>query len=199
MADALSRCQVASVTEILSGIDYSAIAKAQKEDAEVEEYRTVASNLKLEDVPFGPVRKTILCDISLGQPRPVIPRAFRKVVFDAMHSLSHPSIRTSQKLVTSKFVWFIVRKDVGTWAKQCLPCHTSKIQKHIRAPIQVCEVPHRRFGHISIDIVGPLPESRGYRYLLTMLYRFTGWPEAILIVDTTADTCARALIFNWIT
>ena len=56
----------------------------------------------------------------------------------------------------------------------------------------------RRFDHINIDIVGPLPSSQGYTHLLAIVHRFTRWPEAIPLKVTDTETCARALIFHWI-
>ena len=46
--------------------------------------------------------------------------------------------------------------------------------------------------------MGPLPSSQGYTYLLTIVDRFTRWPEAVPLKDISTVTCARALIGNWI-
>ncbi|GFW83727.1 gag-Pol polyprotein [Trichonephila clavipes] len=58
--------------------------------------------------------------------------------------------------------------------------------------------PYARFSHIHIDIVGPLPPSDGFQYLLTMIDRFSRWPEAVPIPDTTAKTISRAIFHHWI-
>ena len=49
------------------------------------------------------------------------------------------------------------------------------------------------------DLVGPLPPSEGYSYLLTVVDRFSRWPEAIPLRGITAREVARALIAGWIT
>ena len=58
--------------------------------------------------------------------------------------------------------------------------------------------PDRRFGSLHVDLVGPLPESEGHKYLFTIVDRFSRWPEAIPLVDMSAKTCARAFLRHWV-
>ena len=82
--------------------------------------------------------------------------------------------------------------------KCCIQCQKTKIQRHTTAPLGKFKTPDTRFANIYIDIVGPFPPSRGYVYLQTCIDRFTRWPEAIPIVDMTADAVAHAFISCWI-
>ena len=195
VADALSRATISALHE---GIDYAAMAASQKEDPGIHAYRTAITGLKLEDVPFGPRGITLLCDISTGHPRPIVPTGWRRKVFDLVHGLSHPSVRATRQLITAKFVWHGIHKQVGLWAKACIPCQTCKVHRHIRAPLETFQVPCRRFDHINVDLVGPLPPSNGYTHLLTVVDRFTRWPEAIPLSNTSTHTCAQALVAHWI-
>ncbi|GFO41228.1 Pol polyprotein [Plakobranchus ocellatus] len=63
---------------------------------------------------------------------------------------------------------------------------------------QTFTVPEKRFSHINIDIVDPLPECCGYRYLITIIDRNTRWPEAIPIPNITTAECVHALVGGWI-
>ena len=95
-------------------------------------------------------------------------------------------------------MWHGINMQIGAWAKACIACQTSKVHRHVKAPLSTFNVPSRRFDHINIDLVGPLPPSQGYTYLFTIVNRFTRWPEAIPLSDTSASTCARALVSHWI-
>ena len=44
----------------------------------------------------------------------------------------------------------------------------------------------------------PLPPSEGYSYLFTIVDRFSRWPEAVPLQDSSAKSCVRALLRVWI-
>ena len=83
--------------------------------------------------------------------------------------------------------------------KECHPCQNSKVQKHTKAPLEHFSVPEKRFSHINIDIVRPLPFSSGFTYLLTIIIdRNTRWSEAIPLRGITTPECVHAFITGWI-
>jgi hypothetical protein len=50
-------------------------------------------------------------------------------------------------------------------ARACLYCQRGKVHKHVHLQPAEIPVPHRRFAHIHVDLVGLLPPSRGHTYL----------------------------------
>ena len=111
VADALSRTPVHTVSAQV-GIDYTAMANVQQNDEDIKAYHTAITGLILEDVKFGPTNTTLLCDVSSGQPRPLVQSSWRRKVFEAVHNLSHPSIRATRTLITRKFMWHGINKQV---------------------------------------------------------------------------------------
>ncbi|CAI2738111.1 unnamed protein product, partial [Dicrocoelium dendriticum] len=173
------------------------MAAAQQTDPELDQLRN-SSSLRIRPVPLPTSDGTILCDVSQNSPRPVVPQAFRRTVFDILHSLSHPGIRATVKLVTQRFVWRNVNRDVRQWARTCLSCQQSKVHRHTKSPLGSFPLPDARFHHLHVDLVGPLPPSKGCVYLLTCIDRFTRWPDAIPMPDCSSDTVARAFLERWV-
>ena len=90
--------------------------------------------------------------------------------------------------------WEGINKDIRLWTLTCTNCQASKVTRHARSLPGTFTSVTERFDHIHIDLVGPLPPSSGYRYILTCVDRFTRWAEAAFIADITTDTIAHAFI-----
>ena len=195
VADALSR-NVLALEQ--SPIDLEALASAQDHDGELLKLSTSSTSLQLTQVPLSHTGRTLLCDISQGRPRPLVPLTMRRAIFDNLHSLSHPGIKASRRLISERYVWPNMKRDIACWTRTCHDCQQSKVQRHVKAPLKAFNPPDCRFDSIHVDIVGPLPPSKGYTYLFTCIDRYTRWPEAIPMADATAESCASALLTGWI-
>ena len=56
----------------------------------------------------------------------------------------------------------------------------------------------KRFSDVMVDVCGPLPESEGKRYLLTVICRTSRYVEAMPMADATAAQCAAAFEDGWV-
>ena len=147
-----------------------------------------------------PVQNLLLHgDVSTGTFRPLVPTALRRSVFALLHNVSHPGCRATRRLISSRFVWKSLAKDVTAWSRECLSCQRSKVHRHVHLRASPIPIPDRRFAHIHVDLVGPLPPSQGYTHIFTIIDRSTRWVEAVPLDETTAAACATALFTAWIT
>ncbi|UYV82299.1 hypothetical protein LAZ67_21001652 [Cordylochernes scorpioides] len=193
VADNLSRIE--DITKI---IDYDEIAKEQDKDKELIELINSNKSLKFKRYPL-PSGKSLWCDTSTENIRPFVPKQFRMKIFQQIHGLSHPGIKTSVKDMTSRFIWPDIKRNIKEWAQTCIQCQRNKTSRHTKSEIKQFKEPDERFSTVHIDLIGPFPPSNVYVYCLTCIDRFTGWIEAIPIRNETAETVARAFYEGWIT
>ncbi|CAB0014462.1 unnamed protein product [Nesidiocoris tenuis] len=187
----MSRIQAISV------LDYDIIAQIQEDDDELQKLRQDSESLVFKSYPLSSGRH-LWCDVSTENIRPYIPRDYRKRFFHQVHDLAHPGVRSTVTQMTSKYVWPSIKKDVALWAQSCIACQRTKITRHTRSPIGSFDHVDERFSTVHVDIVGPLPQSDGNIFCLTMIDRYTNWVEAVPMVDSSADTVARLFYSNWI-
>ncbi len=81
--------------------DYEALAQAQI-DANLSSAQLPPS---CSSFPLSATPLTLLCDTSTSEPRPIVPPAFRRTIFEALHDLAHPGVEASVTLIASRFSW----------------------------------------------------------------------------------------------
>ena len=136
VADTLSRIET---NALISGtppvLDFAAMAKSQAADPQIRALQSSpSSSLVVEPISLPNTDVPLYCDTSTGTQRPLVPPDWRRTVFNSLHSLSHPGIRATQKLITDRFVWPGVNADVRRWTRACVQCQRAKIQRHSVAP-----------------------------------------------------------------
>ena len=143
-----------------------------------------------------------MCDTSTMAPRPFLPEATRRPIFHQLHSLAHPGIKSTIRLISSRFMWPSMAKDIKSWVKECQQCQASKIGRHTKTGLKEMEFPtSNRFEVVHMDIVGPLPPSsslcghhQGMRYLVSFIDRTKRWCEVQPISNIEAETMATTFV-----
>lgn len=190
--------RVEAIATVVSATD---LAQAQAADEEIQHrlQNPPQDALRLQPISVSECDLPIYCDVNGQLARPFVPNSLRQQIFSSLHSVSHPGANASIKLVSQRYVWPGLKKDCRRWSRACLACQRNKISRHVVSPINDFPAGRtRRFEHIHVDIIGPYVSSRGYRYCLTVIDRFSRFPEAFPLEDTGAECVARKLFAGWI-
>ncbi|CAB0042818.1 unnamed protein product [Trichogramma brassicae] len=129
--------------------------------------------------------------------RPYIPVSMRDRVIDLFHKCGHPGPKSTTKLIKRKYVWPRMAQTIGAFVKNCLHYQQNKISRHTKLIPALFPMPDDRFAYAHLDLV-TLQESEGFTHALTMIDRFSRWPEAVPIPAMKAETVARAFVDTWV-
>ena len=127
-----------SSDSVFNGLDVSSLSRFQIACSSIQEMK---SNPSLSVIIHPLSSGEVLCDISTGFLRPLVPLQLRRKLFDQLHRVSHPGVRASRRLISSRFVWPGMSRDVVLWTKSCIPCQKSKISTHIHSTVPSIPVP----------------------------------------------------------
>ena len=191
--EALEWAAAAAVTS--EDVDLAAMAKDQHSCPATQQLLN-SSSLDIIQVPYG--QQKLLCDMSSGRQRPLVPATWQRQVFNSLHSLAHTGICVSRRIVSTHFVWKGMAADISQWCRDCLQCQRAKITSNITAPVEPIPMPTQWFSRIQVDLMGPLQASSdGHTHIMTIIDRSTRWVEAVPLSSTTATACADAVVAGW--
>jgi hypothetical protein len=146
-------------------IDFLELSFAQLSCPDVQDM-LVSPSLSVVSRKMGAA--DVLGDDSTGTFRPLLPAHFRAAAVWSLHNIHHPGVKASRRLVCFSFRWPKMGSFVSALVCNCLKCQKAKVHRHVSLQAAHIPVPVRRFSHIHVDLVGPLPRSSGYSYLFTI-------------------------------
>ena len=170
-------------------VDFKALVIAQQNYQELDKLKFSFTFLIFKTVPLSSSHTPQVCVMSTVVPHPFMPTKLCCAVFDSLHSLSHPGVHTTQKLLATCYVWTGVNTDVRNWAHTCAWCQQSKIHGHI--PVQVSHKISSLLAvwtGINIDVgnttlVHGVKHSKVHRHTTALFSKLTT-PDASLTICT---------------
>ena len=140
--------------------------------------------------------KEIFCEISSSKPRPYIPRQLRQQLMQSLH-FDHLGEKPTLARVSGEYYWPSLKHDVKKFVKCCDSCNKVRPSKKLVNTGQF-RVPDKRFSHVMVDVVGPLPESYGHKYILTAICRTTRYLRCLPMKEATSLAAASAFLHGWL-
>ena len=102
------------------------------------------------------------------------------------------------KMARDRYIWPGLGQDIKKIVKSCPVCQRIKINKHEHDKPGSFLKEKTRFKIVHIDLVGPLPEAEGFKYILTAIDRATRYPIVVPLKSTEATEVWQQSEDNWI-
>ena len=168
--------------------DAAAVCTLNSMETRIEkvQYKTesyVREGLKRENSPWTMVNGAIMWKELFYVPKDEKIRE-EIIIQNHNHPLAgHSGIGRTRDLIMTKYYWPTIRKDVEWYVKGYDTCQWSKPQNKT-STLHPNESPNTSWEIISVDIIGPLPESNGKDAILTIVDCFSKMIHIFLISST---------------
>jgi Integrase zinc binding domain len=108
----------------------------------------------------------------------------------------HPGIHVMMEQIQRNYTWSNIKRDVTTYVKGCARCQQTKVDHtKQKAPLYLLPAPNYPWKIISVDLIVPLPDSKGYDAIMVVVDSFT---KMKVLLPTTTHITAKgvALLFH---
>ena len=103
----------------------------------------------------------------------------------------HPRRYKTQELITRNYWWPYIQSDIEKYVDGCETCQRTKTHcQKPKNPLHVNKVPSRPWEHISVDLIGELPESQGFNAILIIVDHFS---KMIIVIPTNMELTAMGM------
>ena len=173
--------------------------KTQKLSTELKNYRSSFSRLKIKDGVL--LRSWEKQNLEMPEWLICLPEYYQETIIRLAHDIpssGHFGQQKTLQRIRSRFYFPHCDLMVRLYVDNCQVCVLKKGKRKPIAPLNPFYGTHPN-DVAQMDICGPMPKNKhGYKFILVILCKFTGWPEAVPMKETTAPKIARALLDNWI-
>jgi len=84
------------------------------------------------------------------------------------------------------------------WVQSCVTCQQTEVRPFTKSPYQHYPFTSERLSEIYLDLIEPLSESEGNRYILMCVDRFTRWFTAIALPRQDVQTVISVILSYWV-
>lgn len=133
--------------------------------------------------------------------RMVVPKLYQSIALRLAHSIpiaGHGSVLVTLKRLELFAFFPNMKNSVKEYCSSCDICLRCKLGKHIPVPLLRYPEVSRPFEHVHMDIVGPYPETEGFRYILAVVDALTKYLIAIPLKSQDSLEVARAFTNGFI-
>lgn len=126
------------------GLDWQEVPTEQERGLEVQAMRQNPSlTVKWLKMSMG---VQIWVDARIFPVQVLMPRKFRRSVYEALQGLSHPGANATVKLMTQRAVWPNCKMQICRWARECLRCQRAKVARHTKPRCTISKQQRRDFS-----------------------------------------------------
>ena len=139
------------------------------------------------------VTNNLLCKGS----RVIVPQEIAPKIIQEYHGQGHPGIDNTCLMLSERFYWRGMRKQVESFVSNCRTCTQCKHGPKPKAPVQDHREVEKIFEMISMDLASMPVSRRGNGSFLLVTDIFTKLMTAIPLTNSRAETIVDALWCRW--
>ena len=175
------------------------LSKKQKEDKDIAEARRqLMLDKNIRSGTFkGYKMKLDTAGVVKKAERIVVPKSLKNRVIQEYHGQHHPGAENTIQLISQRFFWKGMRKDIETFVENCRTCSKCKNRPLPKAEMQIDNAVPAPRARLSMDVASMPMSPRGLNCFLVMVDANTKMHAVCCCVDQKAPTLERGLWANW--